>query len=107
MRCGGLERSLARDRAHRAERAGAVSFHGMFNAYWEPLTFELPATAAADGSRWRCCLDTAAASPGDIVPWASAPLVAGSSRLVEARSIVLLAQAVPPGSRGADVESAV
>ena len=68
--------------------------HGMFNAYWEPLTFELPSIGSDDGSGWSCCIDTAAAPPGDIVPWASAPLVAGSTRLVQARSIVLLARAV-------------
>ena len=61
----GLERSLARDRVHHAERAGAVSLlHGMFNAAREPLTFEVP-PASDDEERWRCCLDTAAAPPGD------------------------------------------
>jgi len=48
--------------------------HGIFNAYWEPLSFELP---AADG--WRRCIDTALASPDDISSWDLAPAVTGSS----------------------------
>jgi glycogen operon protein len=71
--------------------------HGMFNAYWEPLTFEVP-PASDDEERWRCCLDTAAAPPGDLVPWASAPVVAGRTRLVEARSVVLLARRCSPAA---------
>jgi glycogen operon protein len=78
----------------------------MFNAYWEPLTFEVPPAAGGE-ERWRCCLDTAAAPPGDLAPWASAPVVTGRTRLVEARSVVLLARALPPGSRGAYDEPAV
>jgi isoamylase len=79
--------------------------HGMFNAYWEPLTFEVPSPSSDSGSGWRRCIDTAAASPDDIVPWAGAPLVAERTCVVGARSIVLLARAVRPGSRGAPDES--
>ena len=43
--------------------------HGMFNAYWEPLTFELPPVPAGSQTAWRRCIDTALASPDDIDPW--------------------------------------
>ncbi len=62
------------------------------NAYWEPLTFELP--AAENGTRrWRRCIDTALASPHDIEQWARAPEVDGSRYSVQARSVVVLAMA--------------
>ena len=32
-------------------------YHAIFNAYWEPLTFELP--PAPNGEFWRRCIDTA------------------------------------------------
>ena len=47
--------------------------HGMFNAYWEPLTFELPPAAPGSDQRWRRCIDTALASPDDISRWEEAP----------------------------------
>jgi glycogen operon protein len=74
--------------------------HGMLNAYWEPLTFELPATDGVDGQPWRRCIDTALASPDDIQPWDTALTVAGSTYTVQPRSVVFLAQALaaPPGS---------
>src|SRR5262249_47033734 len=42
---------------------GDFLLHGIFNAYWEPLAFELPAT---NGQPWRRCMDTALASPNDL-----------------------------------------
>ena len=69
---------------------GRYSLHGMMNAYWEPLSFELP--PAAKGT-WRRCIDTALTSPNDILPWSEAPSHAQSSYLVSARSLVLLALA--------------
>ncbi|HEX7778560.1 MAG TPA: glycogen debranching protein GlgX [Vicinamibacterales bacterium] len=73
--------------------------HGMFNAYWEPLTFELP-TAGKDGQQWRRCIDTALASPDDIQLWDTAPNVSGATYTVQSRSVVFLVQAaaVSPGS---------
>jgi glycogen operon protein len=69
-------------------RAG-LGLHLIMNAYWEPLTFELP--QAADGERWRRWIDTSLVSPGDIVPWQTAPGV-GDSRayLAGPRSVVVL-----------------
>jgi glycogen operon protein len=67
---------------------GYSALHAIFNAYWEPLAFQLPA-APAEWS-WRRRIDTALASPGDILPWEDAPAVAGSAYLAQPRSIVLL-----------------
>jgi glycogen operon protein len=69
--------------------------HGMLNAYWEPLTFELPAPPAIGGSTWRRCIDTACASPDDIRAWDEAPAVPQPAYRVEPRSIVLLAGLLP------------
>jgi glycogen operon protein len=67
--------------------------HGMINAYWEPLTFELPLVSEA-GPPWRRCLDTARAAPEDVYRWEDAPEIAAAACLVEPRSIVLLALAL-------------
>ena len=55
------------------EACAPFLLHGMLNAYWEPLTFELPPVPAEQG--WRRCIDTALDSPDDICPWKSAPVV--------------------------------
>jgi glycogen operon protein len=65
--------------------------HGMLNAYWEPLSFELP-PVRTDGRQWRRCIDTARAAPEDIFSWADAPAVTQSTYVVQPRSLVLLAQ---------------
>jgi isoamylase len=69
--------------------------HGMLNAYWEPLTFELPPLPLHGRQRWRRCIDTARASPHDVYPWEEAPAVAASAYVVEPRSIVVVALALP------------
>ena len=60
----------------------------IFNAYWEPLVFELPATR--NGDRWRCWIDTSLPSPEDIVPWQEARSLAGQSYDAGPRSVVVL-----------------
>jgi isoamylase len=67
--------------------------HGMLNAYWEPLTFQLP-PAAASARPWRRCIDTALASPDDVRRWKKAPTVTSAVYVVQPRSVVLLARAV-------------
>ncbi|MDF2458765.1 MAG: glgX [Nitrospira sp.] len=63
--------------------------HLIMNAYWEPLDVELP--PGQDGqSQWRRWIDTALDSPMDIVPWQSAPSIAGATYRAQARSVVLL-----------------
>jgi glycogen operon protein len=74
--------------------AGRLELHGMLNAYWEPLTFALPA-AAGGPQDWRRCMDTALPSPEDIHLWDQAPAVPGGTYVVQARSIVVLARALP------------
>jgi isoamylase len=71
-------------------------FHCMANAYWEPLTFELPSGEAGEPLAWRKCIDTAAASPDDARPWASAPVVPNLSCVVPARTLVMLASPLSP-----------
>jgi glycogen operon protein len=69
--------------------------HGILNAYWEPLTFELPPAPAGSREAWRRCIDTALESPDDIQPWQSAPSVNQATYEVQPRSVVLLALALP------------
>ena len=69
-------------------RKEAIHFHLMLNAYWKPLTFELPKPEAGDG--WRRWIDTALDSPLDIVPWQRAPALSGDTYRAEARSVVML-----------------
>ena len=59
------------------------------NAYWEPLSFELP---PLDGGAhpWRRRIDAFLDSPHDIVEWEQAPGVRGTSHQVEASSVVIL-----------------
>jgi isoamylase len=76
-------------------RQGRFLFHLMINAYWEPLTFELPPAGTPTRS-WRRLMDTFLPSPEDITHWKEAPLVEGTSYVVQPRSFVaLLATFVP------------
>ena len=50
-----------------------VIAHFIFNAYWEPLSFDLPYTQ--NGQQWRRWIDTSLATPQDIVPWQESPVV--------------------------------
>ena len=68
--------------------------HGMLNAYWEPLPFELPSVPAEHQQGWRRCIDTSLDSPDDISPWESAPVVRQATYLAQPRSMVLLARAL-------------
>jgi glycogen operon protein len=73
--------------------------HGMLNAYWEPLTFELPALPAENRQNWRRCIDTALVSPDDIHSWEKAPLIEQATYEVQARSVVLLALALEAAAK--------
>jgi isoamylase len=59
----------------------------MFDAYWEPLEFELPHGCTGTWKRW---IDTALDAPNDIVPWPDSPIVPGLHDLAGARSVVAL-----------------
>ena len=64
-------------------------FHGMLNAYWEPLTFELPPGPESE-QFWRRCVDTALASPRRYSPVEEAT-VSQPTYVVQPRSLVVLA----------------
>ncbi|MFM8411868.1 MAG: glycogen debranching protein GlgX [Alphaproteobacteria bacterium] len=66
------------------QESGAL-FHLVFNAWSEPLDFELPPTA---GVPWRRWFDTSLASPEDVVEWDRAPAVEGGRYRVGPRSTV-------------------
>jgi isoamylase len=70
--------------------------HFIFNAYWEPLEFELPPVDRQNAGAWRRWIDTALDTPHDIVPWRSAKSVPGQTYRAEARSVVVLFATVKP-----------
>ena len=65
-------------------------FHMIFNAYWEPLEFELPPLGALDGGPWRRWIDTALDSPHDIVEWKEAQSISPQPYRAGPRSIAIL-----------------
>jgi glycogen operon protein len=69
---------------------GRFRLHGMLNAYWEPLRFELPPIPEESRGGWRRCVDTALASPDDFCPWETAPFVEHGEYIVQPRSVVVL-----------------
>jgi len=75
---------------------GSFRAHALFNAWWEPLTFELPPAAAG----WRRLVDTARPPPDDALAWEQAPTVAAASYRVEPRSVVILGTVPPAPGRG-------
>jgi len=66
-----------------------LHFYLIFNAYWEPLAFELP-QAGEDAAVWRRWIDTALDSPQDIAEWRSAPPLLEKTYQAEPRSVVVL-----------------
>ena len=68
--------------------------HGMLNAYWDPLTFEVPTSPQPGDRGWRRVIDTALPSPNDFTPWETAPPVTSASYLVQPRSMALLVRSL-------------
>ena len=64
--------------------------HGIFNAYWQALNFELPRLNNAAENPWRRWIDTALDSPHDILEWAKAEPLHGYNYRTESRSVVML-----------------
>lgn len=62
----------------------------IFNAYWEPLEFQLPSIDEEQGGPWRRWIDTSLEPPQDIVPWENASLVPGPAYRAGPRSVVVL-----------------
>jgi glycogen operon protein len=67
-----------------------LQFHLILNAYWEPLTFELPPAGSEQTGPWRRWIDTSLDSPQDIVDWRGAPPVEGRTYQAGPRSVVVL-----------------
>jgi len=70
------------------EPTSGEHLHVMFNAYWEPLNFELPPLPS--GKHWHRIIDTALPSPDDFTDLANAPKINDNNYLVTARSSVIL-----------------
>jgi isoamylase len=69
--------------------ASGASLHLIVNAYWEPLTFELP--SRREGlSEWHRVIDTSLDTPSDICAWSDAPAIADGHYTAGPRSVVLL-----------------
>lgn len=68
--------------------ADEETIHVIYNAFWEPLNFELPKPPR--GRRWRVVIDTSLPSPQDISSPADAPVHAGASYLAPSRSSIVL-----------------
>ncbi len=71
---------------------GRVRAHCLFNAYWEPLAFELP--AVRDG--WRRLVDTALAPPDDARTWGEASVLPEGPYAAQPRSVVVLGSVARP-----------
>ena len=73
------------------DRPGTVDrdIYVAFNAYWEPLTFRIPASPS--GRPWRRAVNTALPSPDDAVGLDEGPPIAVLNPYrVEARSMIVL-----------------
>jgi glycogen operon protein len=71
-------------------RAEKLFIHLIFNAYWQPLEFELPQLIDQRQIKWRRWIDTGLESPNDIVDWSDAPPIPHDNYRSESRSVVVL-----------------
>ena len=76
-----------------------LSFYIIFNAYWEPLEFQLPAERHIAGQPWRRWIETSLESPDDIQDWPAPPVVTGPTYLAGPRSVVVLIAAADKTAR--------
>jgi glycogen operon protein len=65
------------------------AFYFAFNAYWEPLDFQLP-PVGSERDPWCRWIDTSLEPPIDITEWEKAPPVSGYVYRVGPRSVVVL-----------------
>jgi isoamylase len=75
---------------------GRFTLHAMLNAYWEPLTFELPPHTGQINGGWKRWIDTSRNSPEDVCAWENAQIVSHSKYEVAPRSIVILFERAEP-----------
>ena len=86
---------------------GGVMLYCAINAWSAPLSFEIP---PANGTRhpWRRWIDTYLDSPQDINEWPDAPVLPGSTYLVQPRSVVaLVAETIADNSMNEDATTAI
>jgi glycogen operon protein len=69
-------------------RDGGEPLYVALNAFWEPLSFELPELPT--GERWHRFVDTALAPPDDVAEPGQEPAVTGLAYPVAPRSAVVL-----------------
>lgn len=67
-----------------------IVFHYMVNAYWKPLTFQLPFPKKLPGGAWYRWIDTSKASPEDIAPWDEMQAVNANTYRLPGRSLAIL-----------------
>jgi glycogen operon protein len=58
------------------------------NAYWEPLTFDLP--SLSDGRTWHRIVDTGLPAPDDFTAPSQAPVIKGSTYILRDRTSLIL-----------------
>ena len=68
---------------------GDTRLHAIFNAFWEPLWFELPPAERG----WRLLVDTELPSPDDAPGWERGPAIPGPTYRAAPRSVVVLGTA--------------
>ena len=78
-------------------KSEAVLAHIIFNAYWEPLEFELPILRDGTENWWRW-IDTALDPPHEICEWNAEEPVLGATYRAGARSVVVLVANILPMS---------
>ncbi|MGV9713625.1 glycogen debranching protein GlgX [Gordonia sp. NPDC003424] len=69
---------------------GTIRLHAMINAYWAPLTFDIPQGTGGMTIAWRRWIDTSLASPDDIAHWSEMSRVTGDTYTLQPRSTVIL-----------------
>jgi len=70
--------------------------HVMFNAYWDPLDFDLPSLPDMALAGWQRWIDTSLESPEDVMDAASGPPVPGTQYRVAPRSVAALILRIHP-----------
>ncbi|NJP04203.1 MAG: glycogen debranching protein GlgX [Chloroflexaceae bacterium] len=74
---------------------GTRLIHMIFNAYWDALTFELPAAPGSPQHGWRRVVDTFREPPEDICDWEDAPMLTEPCYEAQPRSVIVLVADVP------------
>jgi len=73
------------------DKSSQQYLHVMINAYWEDLTFEIPAYTEKKHVKWRRLVDTSRNSPQDFMELETAHIVDIDHLMLKDRSVVVLA----------------